>query len=172
MTLQPAEIPVFPAGYAPSATDFDGWVQAPFAFLTSLIVFRAEQHTAQAISANTHTTITYDTVLEDPYAGWSATNHRWTAPFTGWYSITVTAETATPSGTMDLAAAISISGIVRYQLSSTVVSTHAAGDCVAFTAAMVGGSDYAAGEVWASLATTLNSTAGKYSALEIIFVSE
>jgi hypothetical protein len=172
VTLQPAEVPIFPAGYPALPADFNTWVQAPFAFLTALVVFRAEQHTGQSISASTHTTITYDTVLEDPYAGWSAANHRWTAPFTGWYSITATAEVGTPSGTMDLAAAISVSGIVRYQLASTVVTINAAGTCVAFTAALVGGSDYVSGEIWTSAASTLNSTAGKYSALEITFISE
>ena len=91
LTTQPV-IPYFPAGYAPLNTDFDGWIQAPMSFLTSKVVFRAEQSSALAVSNNVNTLIPFNNVLEDPFAGWNAGASQWLCPagYSGLYNVTLT----------------------------------------------------------------------------------
>lgn len=91
LTTQPV-IPYFPAGYQPLNTDFDGWIQAPLAFLTSRVVFRAEQSSAQALTNNANTLIPFNSVLEDPFSGWNSGASQWLCPagYGGLYNVTLT----------------------------------------------------------------------------------
>jgi hypothetical protein len=166
----PPAVPQFPAGFAPLPANFNAWVQAPFGFLTDLVVFRAERHASQAISATTYTPIQFDTIQEDPFTGWSAGSFAWTAPFTGWYEICVTAQVSTSSVVMSAGA--EISGSVNYRLDQLSTPTMPGGVTISYTSAMVGGSDYVQGIVWTSIAAVLNTTAGRYSAMEVTFLSE
>jgi hypothetical protein len=167
----PPAVPQFPAGFGPLPANFDAWVQAPFGFLTDLVVFRAERHASQSISATTYTPIQYDTILEDPFAGWAATvANAWTAPFTGWYEICVTAQVSTSSVVMSAGA--QITGSVVYRLDQLSTPTMPGGVTTSYTSAMVGGSDYVQGIAWTSIAAALSATAGRYSSVEITFLSE
>lgn len=167
----PPAIPQFPAGFGPLPANMNAWVQAPFGFLTNSVVFRAERHATQAIGATTYTPIQYDTIQEDPFSGWAATvANAWTAPFTGWYEICVTAQVSTSSVVMSAGA--QITGSVNYRTDQLSTPTMPGGVTASYTSAMVGGSDYAQGVVWTSIAAALSATAGRYSAMEIIFLSE
>jgi hypothetical protein len=168
----PATIPAFPAGYAPGPSDFDGWVQDNLGFLTGQVVFRAERHAAQSIAATTWTVIQYDTIQEDPYAGWDGTTGfmYWTAPFTGWYEINVTAQVSTSS--ISIAGGVFVTAALRYQTATLPTPAFPGGVTASFTVNMAGGSDYVQGQLYTSGASTLNATAGRYSAMEIIFLSQ
>jgi hypothetical protein len=101
---QPVIIPTFDAGYAPGPGDFDDWIQGPFAFLTTRVVFRATLNSHAAnLPAGDATLIPFDTVLEDPFEGWNASESVWTCPadMSGTYLVSLTgaAQGATNTGT-------------------------------------------------------------------------
>lgn len=168
----PPAIPAFPAGAAPAPADFDGWVQAPFGFLTQSVVFRAERHAAQSISATTWTPIQYDTIQEDPFGGWDPGTGFWwwLAPYTGWYEINVTAQVSTSS--ISVAGGVYVSAAYRYQTATLPTPAFPGGVTASFTVNMAGGNDYVQGELYTSGASTLNATAGRYSAIEIVYLSQ
>lgn len=90
MTGPPIPVaPFFPAGYGPVPGDFNGWVQSPLSALTGKVVFRAERAAALTLPTNTTSgsLVTLDSILEDPYGGWSASSGSWTAPWSGWYAV-------------------------------------------------------------------------------------
>ena len=87
------QVPVFPAGYAPLPGDFDNWIQAPLAFLTSKVMLRAELAGTQVLTANTSTLLPFNSILEDPFSGWDASQSQWFCPagYSGTYEVTLTA---------------------------------------------------------------------------------
>lgn len=94
MTIPVPSVPNFLAGSGPQQSDFQSlWVNAA-AFFQQRVIFRASQtaSTTTLPPSGAFTTVKYDTVIEDPYSGWSASAHNWTAPvgYSGWYQITAT----------------------------------------------------------------------------------
>jgi hypothetical protein len=178
VTLSPPLVPVFPAGYGPLPADFDTWVQDTFGFITAQVVFRAEQHTTQSLSSAAFTTITYDTILEDPYGGWSATStssqaaHSWLAPFTGWYEITLNHSISTVTTVTE--AVPYISATTQWEMSEvSCTSSTEGGTGASLLVSMVGGSDYVQGQAWSSAAASIDvSAAGRYPWMEITFISQ
>ena len=169
MTLSPPLIPVFPAGYGPLPSDFDTWVQASFGFLTAQVVFRAEMRTTQTL--NGFTPILYDTILEDPYSGWNASSHVWTAPFSGWYEVTLNHSIAT--ATVITEAVPEISGTTYEMSEVTCTSSTEGGTGASLLASMVGGIDYVQGVAWTSASVSIDvSSAGRYPWLECTFLSQ
>lgn len=167
----PPAVPQFPAGYAPQPSDMNGWVQSTFGFLTNNIIFRAEQHTAQALTAATTEVVQYNTILEDPFTGWvGSPSYYWLAPYSGWYEITATTEVSTSS--VSVGAMIEITGNITYEVALLPTPAFPGGCSGSYTVYLAGGSDYVQGIAYSSGTATLNSTAGRYSALEISFVSE
>jgi hypothetical protein len=168
-------IPAFPAGYGPAPGDFDTWVQAPLTWLTYGTVFRAELENGQPVTAGTYTVIQWDTILEDPYAGWNGSSFSWLAPLTGWYEITVTVQYSVTSA--QVAAAVRLSGVysATYQLSEYTAGGAAGmwgGTSGAIVLPMVAGTDFIQGIAWAGNSTTLRSSNGSYSSIEITYVSQ
>jgi hypothetical protein len=166
----PPGVPVFPAGFGPSPTDFDNWVQATLGFCTNNVLFRAEQHTAQAISGTTFTPVAYDTILEDPTSSWNSGTNRWVVPYTGWYNVTVT--NIVPATGVGLVAAVGVTGNSTQVACTSVSTNNTGGTSGALTTSRVASLDYIQGIVWASGAVTLNSTAGLYSTIEITYSGE
>jgi hypothetical protein len=172
MTLYaPPAVPVFATGYDYQPAGLDALIQAPLGFQSQGIVFRAEQHTGQPFAGGgTWTTVGYDTVLEDPYSGWDGTS-KWTAPYTGWYEITVTNVITTLNAVIE--AAVLQSGATRYELSCEAVAfALPGGTCGAVTLPMTGGADYVQGQIFSTAAGTFNTVDGRYSSIEITFVSQ
>jgi hypothetical protein len=170
--LAPPMPPVFPAGYGPYYEDFEGWIENTFGFLTSQIVFRAQQQTAQSLPAGQFTVISYDTVLEDPYGGWQAGSDSWQAPYSGWYLITV--QHSYTGGAAISEAAVIVSGGTPYEMSEVTGSSLTEGGAGAsLLTSLVGGADTVQGVAWIN--ATLNtdvSAPGRYPSIEITFVSQ
>jgi hypothetical protein len=163
-------VPVFPAGYAPQVADFTTWVTNSLGFCTGGVMFRAEQRTVQAFSANTTTTVTFDTVLEDPYSGWNAGTSAWTAPVTGWYAVSLTVSVAALTGT--ITPGIELDGGVGYAAAALNISVNAPGGTPGiFWVPMVAGSDSLQGRVSVTGAGSTDVTSGQRSTLEIAFMS-
>lgn len=171
MTGLPLPVPpVFPAGYAPVVADFTNWVTDSLGFCTAGVMFRAEQQTAQSFSANTQTIVTFDTVFEDPYGGWSSGTHAWTAPVSGWYEVTSTLIIAASAGT--LATQVFLSGTEQFTASAAnVPAGNAGGAAAAWWVPMIAGTDFVQVRLLMTSAGATNATEGLRSTLEISFVS-
>jgi hypothetical protein len=165
----PPLIPAFPAGYGPLPADMDNWVQSTLGFCTNLVAFRAERHATQALSAG-YNTIEFDTILEDPWGGWYPAGYWWLAPFTGWYEITVTGVVSTSS--IDIAPSVLTDGTYRYQTAMVATPAFPGGTSAHYTLALTGGNDYVQANAWVSATSSLSSTAGLYSSMEILYISE
>ncbi len=169
--LAPPSIPVFPAGYGPVASSFDGWVQDSLGFQTTGIVFRAEQTTNQSLSGGAENVIAFNTVLEDPYSGWSSGSSLWLAPYTGWYEVTITATIAAVSSTV-AAQLQTPEGYFSLALTSQA-GTFFGGTSGYAVVPLVGGSDWVKASINPSVSTTTNNVnVGRYTTMEISFVSQ
>lgn len=184
MTLQsPPPVPVFPAGYGPVTGDFTGWVQNPFSFLTGGVVFRGHQQVSggQALTGGSYTIISYDTIDEDPYSGWSAAGtgsqpaNSWLAPYTGSYEITVWTSIM-PQAVWVGSGVLVSGGVVAGVLTGQAVfgsTAGVSGSCATFTAQLTGGADYIQGACTVAANATTGTTApGRYPSMEITYVSE
>jgi hypothetical protein len=180
--LPPPAIPVFSAGYGYLATGFDTLIQDTLGFGTTGILARLQQQAGggQAIPSSTFTPLAYDTMIEDPYGGWSAAGtagqpaDSWLAPYSGQYVITM--GYVIVSAAVILEAAISVSGLV-YELAEVTCSSSSsiAGGAGASLGPvpMVGGQDWVQGVAWANAAVTTDTTSpGRYPWMEITCVSQ
>jgi hypothetical protein len=165
----PPPAPAFPAGAGELPAGMNSLVQAPLGFCTQGIFFRAEQHTAQTVSATTFTIVTYDTIPEDPYSGWNATSHRWLAPYTGWYEITLGNNV---TAAVDIAACVLVTGTTRTFLAQQQAGFGAGGANGSIILPLIGTEDYVQGQIWTNPGATLDTNTGRYSSLEIAFVSQ
>lgn len=158
-------IPVFPAGYGPLPSDFDTWVQDSLGFCTTGIVFRAEMHGSQSLPGGSNTPVQYDTIAEDPYSGWNASTFRWTAPWTGWYEVTVTATITAQTNVM-----AALVGTPQSLLKGSLIGVQAilfGGVTASQMVPLVGGSDYVYGSTFVQTTATTNTVNGRYSTIEI-----
>lgn len=171
-TYPPPAVPVFPDGYAPGPSDFDSWVQAPLGGLTYGVVFRAQQTSNQALSTSGFSTLTFDTVLEDPWGGWNAAINQWSAPFTGWYAVTVSCSVSTAS--VQLQVAVGLSNVSKYATTDVTVPGAVLGGSAAWAKVpMSGGNDFITGLAGVSgAASTDVSAPGRYPSIEISFENQ
>jgi len=177
VSLQPA-VPVFIAGYAPLAADFDGWVQAPFAFLTSRVVFRAELTNSATWTNNVDVVIPFNSIIEDPFSGWNSGSSAWECPagYSGTYEVSVTVSTAAAADAVTkVEAAAGLNGAITYTCDRGWVPQTSAG-IVSGSAAfqLYGGSDTISG--WAFYASSGGNgtpviTAGQRCTIEITWIS-
>ncbi len=168
--LAPPSIPVFPAGYAPVPGDFGNWVQSTLGFVTQKICFRAHQSVAQTLTSGV---VTLDVVDEDPYGGWTAGgSNKWTAPFTGWYEVTVTVMASAGSGW--LSASMAVTGGTRFDGDSVLTTSGNTGGATASQyVPMIGGQDFVTPECHASGSfTTEVIVPGRCSDMQIVYLSE
>jgi hypothetical protein len=172
MPLAPPPVPVFSAGAGYLPAGLNTLVQSSLGFQTAGIVFRAVQKTTQAITASTFTTLTMDTVLEDPYSGWNSGSNEWLAPFTGWYEITMAWSCGAAAATIE--AVIAISGL-QYELEEVTVASAITGGAGASLGPvpLVGGQDFVQAQAWSSAGvSTSTASNGRQPWLEITFVSQ
>lgn len=167
----PPAIPSFAAGYGYTPTFMDALVQAPLTFLCSQIVFRAHDTSNQALSTS-FSNLTYDTVDEDPYSGWNASSHQWLAPYTGWYSVTVTCSVATAG--VSLRVAVGQSGAAQYEGTGALLAGAVLGEgSAAAVVLLAGGTDFITGQALASGAcSTDTSSPGRFPSLEITYYAQ
>lgn len=172
--------PVFPAGYGPFAADFTTWVTSPMTFLATKVMFRAQLQGGQSLGAG-NTLAAYDTILEDPYGGWSAAGsgsqpaNSWLAPAgcSGWYEVTLTSWTANPANsTTDLETVLFLDGSIYQECSGDwAVNGHAAGSCGSVPVPLLGGVDYVQGYIGTSTASSTPTTNGQWPSIEIVWIS-
>lgn len=168
--IGPPSLPVFPPGYGPVAEDFENWVQQSLGYCCTGTVFRAEQHATQAISASTFTPIAYDTVLEDPFKGWSAVAtsaqpaYSWLVPWDATYRITFRYLQNSLSALHGHDPAFGISGTVPAQEGGAVPG--AGGDATMLLPLIAG--DYVQFLAWCNVSmNTSAGGAGQYASVEI-----
>lgn len=168
-------VPRFPAGKAPLPSDFNTWIQAPFTFLTTKVMFRAQYEGTLSLTGDAFTKIPYDTILEDPYDGWDATNHTWMAPTgcTGWYEVTMTAfadEFGTDHDTIQ--AVLYLDGALYAQPSGIWgAEGHSTGCCAQVDLPMTGGFDYISGYIFVSTTVDTTGETGQYPTIEVVWIS-
>jgi hypothetical protein len=173
-------IPVFPAGYGPLVADFTTWITNPFTFLATKVMFRAALEGGQTLASGENL-IAYDTILEDPYGGWSATTtgsqpaNSWLCPAgcNGWFEVTLTAFTANPgNSTTDLEAVLYLDGTIWQETSGDwAVNGHAAGSCGSVPVPLLGGTDYIQGYIATTTASSVPATNGQYATIEVCWIS-
>lgn len=181
MTFPAPLVPAFPAGYPPQQADFTTWWQDTSAFLQNKVVARVSQSvTATTLPhSGVQTVIGFDTILEDPYAGWVGSPfYEWRPPagYSGWYQVTITVRTGFASGadlyvyvnTPALGASAPVGGL---QLANSVN----AGVSGTFTTYLVGGQDAVQGVAslvnsGADIGTSL--TAGQQSTMEVAWLTQ
>jgi hypothetical protein len=170
MALPTPAIPVFIAGFAPQTADMNALIQSPFQFCTDSVNFRCEQTSGQAVAASTLTVITFNSVLEDPYSGYSSGTGAWTAPFSGNYEVLLTVGYGTVNGTC--ASSILVSGTTQYTLNEIATpSTNQGYSTCSFIVPMIGGLDFIQGQAFASASTNLSTAVGLRPSMEIKFIS-
>jgi hypothetical protein len=169
-----AVTPVFPAGYGPLPADFDTWIQAPFTFLTSKVVFRAQLQGGMSLSAGENQ-VFYDTILEDPYGGWNAGAGTWTCPTgcSGWYGVTMTAWSASATNGADLIEAVLyLNGSIYQETSGDWgVDGHATGTSGSVPVSLYGGQDAISGYIYSAAALGVPTTNGQYPTIEAVWLS-
>jgi hypothetical protein len=163
-------VPVFIAGQPQTASTMTALITTPLTFCTDSILMRVQQNASQSIPATTLTVIHFDTLLEDPYSTWNATNWSFTAPFTGYYEVTLGVCTGIVNGT--LASSVLISGTTQFTLNEVATpSTNPAYSCCTFIVPMVGGLDFVQGQVFASAAVSTSAAISFQSTMELKFIS-
>jgi hypothetical protein len=114
--------PQIPAGWQPLPADMDYWIGTPLEYLVTRPAFRAQMEAPVSLAPGGFTVIPLDTILEDPYGGWSASGISWTCPngCAGWYDVTLTAATASMGAfPSELGAGVWVDGSQYAQLSLT-----------------------------------------------------
>jgi hypothetical protein len=181
MTTPAESVPDFLTGLGPQQSDIAALWPDPAAFFQQRVLFRARQtaSTTSLPAAGTMTTIAYDTIDEDPYGGWSAGSHNWTAPagFSGWYQATATVITQ-QAGAAGVALQIQTlaAGSGSGKLVSVIVPVTTVGGAEAtWMVYLIGGADaiaiQAAIQNSAGAISTNDSAAGQYSTFELTWVS-
>lgn len=178
MTATQPVVPDFLAGYAPQPADFDAWIQAPFAWLTSKVVFRAELSAATTWIQQSNTLIPYNVIDEDPFSGWNGSSFAWTPPAqgSGTYEVSVTASAAAASdATTALRCVLYLNGSAQYTMSATQASQSQ--DCLTGGSAPVqlyGGQDAISAYAYWNTTSGNGSavvTAGQRCTLEVTWLS-
>lgn len=173
--------PQIPAGYAPFQADFTTWVTTPLTFLSTKTMFRGQLQGTEALGALAFTKAQLDTVLEDPYGGWSATStgsqaaYSWLCPAgcSGWYEVTLTGLTASQGSTpSSCGAALWVDGAEYQQASLTPgVNGNTSGSSGALIVPLIGGSDYVSLYIYSFAAVNTPALAGRYPEMEIAWIS-
>jgi hypothetical protein len=179
---QPAPpVPQVPAGWHPVQADFDLWVTDSFSFLSQPANFRAQRAAAQSLSGGLFTLLQLDTVLEDPYSGWSATTtgsqpaYSWLCPTGcgGWYEASIGAFTASQgSGTTNqVLGALALNGSLwQYGSNDWAVASAPSGSSGDVMVPLLPG-DYVQMWMFSTAAVNTPTTAGQLPSMELCWVS-
>ena len=165
-------VPSFPAGYGPVPTDFDSWVQAPLAALTSRVVFRAAKTNSQTLAAGNNT-IQFNSIIEDPFSGWNATTYTWTPPaaWSGTYIVRAGIVTGGTAGGR-IGVLIGLNGSALYTLDTTWTSPSIANAaCGEAPVQLVGGQDQVSILGYSTVGVNVGTPAGEQCTVEVTWYS-
>lgn len=168
MPLPPPPVPVFAGDPTPAI--MDTWIQDSLGFQTTSILFRAERHASQALTASAYNIIAFDTILEDPYSGWNGTSHQWVAPYTGWYAGWFTSTIT--AAVMAIAPTIATTAGQLRGAEQVCSATFPGMASASFIVPLVGGTGWIQGQTYTSATGTTNTVNGRYTTIEIAFVSQ
>jgi len=171
-------VPFFAAGSEPDLADFTRLIYDNFWFLSQRVVFRGRQAGAGQ-SMLIASPLKIDTIDEDPFNGWSGSpNWYWTAPYNGWYQITLTGFAATLSAGGALFLVVSggaVGGGASYGVAQQNVQTaHGQGSSGTFWLYLLGGQDVVQASVQydgSAGAPMTSVTAGQQSGMEICWAA-
>jgi hypothetical protein len=177
MAAAPALPPSFLAGYAPEPSDFDNWIQTPFSFLTERVVARIWQTgSGQSMVGGSYNALFLNTVLEDPYGGWSTVGsgsqvpYSYLVPYDGWYNVTIIGAIAAVAAHLE--PCLTLSGVTLYEMGGGSTPASQVGVIAAnIKIACIGGLDYIAPTLWCSANATTSVTPGRNSAIQITWIS-
>lgn len=177
--LVPA-VPQIPAGYDPFQADFNAWVTTPFSFLASPAVFRGQMQGA-GTAASGWRLVPLDTVLEDPWGGWSATTtanqpaFSWLCPAgcSGWYEVSLAGLSASQaSATALIGAAVYVDGSLWQEAGFVWADDgNTGGASGSVPVPLQGGSDYVQMQLFTTLSVAFPATAGRYPYMELTWIS-
>lgn len=179
---QPApSVPQIPAGWKPVQADFDLWVTDSFSFLAQRASARLQLAAGQPFTGNALNIVHFDTVLEDPYGGWSATATAsqaawsWLCPAGcgGWYEVTLPAFAASQGAgtTNQVIAALALNGSLwQYGGDSWAVASAVSGSSGAVQVPLLPG-DYVQALILPTASVSAPTTAGELPAMELTWVS-
>lgn len=182
MTLPAAPpVPLIPAGYEPFQADFNAWVTTPFSFVSTAPVFRGQLQGTQALTAATWTLAQLDTVLEDPYGGWSAVTtanqpaFSWLCPpgCSGMYEVSMCGMCAgQASATALIGAAVYVDGSLWQEAGFMWADDgNTGGAAGAVPVPLQGGSDYVQMYIFTTLGVNTPALAGRFPYMEIAWLS-
>lgn len=179
-TYPPPVVPDILAGFGPQQADMAGlWVE-PASFFQNRIVARVSQTstTTSLPSSGNATTVAFDTVIEDPYSGWSAGSFNWTPPagYSGWYQVTLTVIVSAPGATgVTLQLNLLYGGVSTGKISGCLQPNATGGCSGEFLIYLTGGQDAVAGQAAVknsgSAVSTKDTPAGQQSTMEIVWIS-
>ena len=173
-------IPQIPAGWRPDQADMDLWVTNSFSFLTRPVTFRAQLAGGQSLTGGAFNIAHLDTVLEDPYGGWSpvATASQpafsWMCPAGGggWYDVSLAAWAGNMADTTALVAgALFLNGAIWAQGSGDwAVSGGNSGSDGTLAVPLTPG-DFVQMTIFGTNSIAVPTTAGQLPAIELAWVS-
>lgn len=179
---QPAPpVPQIPAGWYPVQPDFDLWVTNSFSFLSQPANFRAQLTAGQALTGGAFNVVHFDSVLEDPYSGWSPTATgsqaawSWKCPpgCGGWYEVTLAGFAASQGAgtTNQVATALILNGSLwQYASDDWAVASAVSGSSGAVPVPLLPG-DYVQAAILPSASVSAPATAGELASMELTWVS-
>jgi hypothetical protein len=179
MAAPSPSVPDFIAGYGPQQSDMYSLWTGPATFFQNRMALRVSQTsgTTTLPSSGALTTIQFDTVLEDPYGGWSATHHWWTPPagLYGWFQVTLTVWAVPTALNVVLELGTLLSNVIpSLALCDIVANNGVSGATGTYWVYMSGGQDNVAGQARvlnASANVPTNLTAGENSTMEIMWLA-
>lgn len=174
-------VPGIPAGWKPVQADLDLWVTSSFSFLAQMPVFRAQHQAAQALTGGAFNLQHMDTVLEDPYGGWSAVltasqpAWSWLCPAGcgGTYEASLTAQAASQGAgtTNQLVTSLWLNGANwMYGSDDWAVASAPSGSSGPVQVPLVPG-DYVQFLVFPTQSVSTPTTAGELPAMELTWIS-
>lgn len=173
-------VPVFPAGYAPAAADFTGWVTGSFGFVSTGVVLRAIQQAAQTLTGGSANVLSFGAtagdILEDLYGGWSHVStsgqpaNSYLVPYTGWYEVMITPVNQNQAGWTTVGVQVS-GGTTEYVASVPTPSSNAGGATGSLIIPATGGIDYIQAIAQPSAGESTSTSVQLLSSLEIAYVS-
>jgi hypothetical protein len=179
---QPAPpVPQIPAGWSPVQADLDLWVTNSFSFLAQPANARFQLGGGQALTGNALNIVHFDTVLEDPYSGWSATATAnqaawsWLCPAGcgGWYEVTMAGFAASQgSGTTNqlLTALILNGSLWQYASDDWAVASAPSGSSGTVQVPLLPG-DYVQAAILPTASVSTGTTASELPSMELAWVS-
>lgn len=182
MTPQPVPaVPQVPAGWMPVQADMDLWVTDSFSYLAQPAVLRAQLAGGQSLTGGAFNVIRMDTVLEDPYGGWSAVATGSQAAFSwlcpagcgGWYEASLSGFTASQgsSTSSECGAVLILNGTPwQYAADSWAVPSADSGGNGLVPVPLSPG-DYVQLAIIPTSSVAVPTTAGQLPAMELAWVS-